>query len=299
MANGARGYQERDDQHQRIESEAEQPDEAEAPDGANHAGDRRPQRTAPIAEIKIEQDPDGEHRGDKDPEKFRRVVIHPSVQDRLSAIVDMHRRVALRRNDDLPNLVEDARVVESRLEEAALDHRRLVVERNEAAEDHAGIFVDVALEFFELAGGLGNVAVGQHGGIENHAAGQRTEIAGGRDRAHRAMLDAVNQLHVARHLDYFADDRGGVDRPLFRLDHDRNVVDAAEVLVVLVRDLDERMVLREQVAEAGNQLGLRREVAEEYGERADDAQHDEAPAQNPFTETIPDHCVLRIPRVRA
>src|ERR1039458_2124437 len=91
MADGARGYQERDDEHQRIESEAEQPDEAEPPDGANYAGNRRPQRTAPIAEIKIEQHPDREHRGDEDPEKFRRVVIHPSVKDRLSAIVNMHR----------------------------------------------------------------------------------------------------------------------------------------------------------------------------------------------------------------
>src|SRR5208282_56739 len=117
MADGARGYQERDDEHQRIESEAEQPDEAEAPDGADNAGNSRPQRAAPVVEIQIEQNPDGEHRRDKNPEKLRRVVIHPSVKNRLTTDVDMHRRVALGIDDDRPNLIEDARVVEPRFKE--------------------------------------------------------------------------------------------------------------------------------------------------------------------------------------
>ncbi len=205
----------------------------------------------------------------------------------------MHRIVAFGIDDDLPNLVEDARVVEPRFEKAALDHRGLVIERDEAAEDHAGILVDVALEFVEVGLGLGNVAVGQDRRVENHAAGQRTEVTGGRDRSHRSVLDPVNQIHVLRHVDDLLDDLGVVDRPLARLDHDRDVVDAAEILVVLVRDLDERMILRQQIAEAGDQLGLRREVAEECGQRADHGQHQEAPAQNPFAKTIPGHRVLR------
>ena len=84
------------------------------------------------------------------------------------------------------------------------------------------------------------------------------------------MLDPVNEIHVVGHVDDLLDDFGGVDRPFFRLDHDRDVVNAAEVLIVFVRDLDERMVLREQIAKAGDELGLRREVSEERGERADD-----------------------------
>src|SRR5208283_904024 len=92
---------------------------------------------------------------------------------------------------------------------------------------------------------------------------------------------------------------GVVDRSFPRLDHDRHVVDAAEILIVLVRDLDEGMILRQQIAEARDQLGLRCVVAEEGSERADDGQHDEAPAKNPFSKSVPGHCVLRSPPARA
>jgi hypothetical protein len=53
------------------------------------------------------------------------------------------------------------RVVETRFEEAALDDRRAVVERDEAAENHSGIFMDVALELRQVLSRPGNLAVRQ------------------------------------------------------------------------------------------------------------------------------------------
>src|SRR6202035_2626822 len=151
------------------------------------------QRAAPIVKIKIEQDPDREHGRDEDPEKLGRVVIDPSVENRLTAEVDVHRRIALGIDDDLADFVEDARVVEASFEEAASYQRRLVVERDVASENDPGIFVDIVPELVEIVLSFGNVAIGQNRSVEDYAIGQRAEVAGSGERANRAVLDAVNK----------------------------------------------------------------------------------------------------------
>jgi hypothetical protein len=100
-------------------------------------------------------------------------------------------------------------------------------------------------------------------------------------------------IHVARHVDDLLNDVGLINVAILDLDHDGDVVSRAEVLLVLVRDFYERMILREQIAKAGNQFSLGCEVPEERRHHANHEQHQKAPPYNPFAKSIPDH---RYPR---
>ena len=184
MAYRSRGYQERNHEHQRVERESDQADEAEAPDRADDAGDGRPQRAAPVEKVKVQKRPHRDHGNKEDSENLRRIVVNPSIEDRLAAVVDPDRGVALGLHHDAADLIEDAAVVETRFEEAALDYRRLVIDRHEPPEDHARILVDAAPDVVDLALRGRHLALGQDGNIEDYSPGQRAKIARRRHRAH-------------------------------------------------------------------------------------------------------------------
>ena len=95
VAHGTRRDEERHHQHQRIEREADQMDEAEAPERGDHAGDRRPQRAAPVVEVHPAQHPLDAVGDDEDAEHVTGVAVHPAVEPRLAGDVD--RDVGLRR----------------------------------------------------------------------------------------------------------------------------------------------------------------------------------------------------------
>jgi hypothetical protein len=70
------------------------------------------------------------------------------------------------------------------------------------------------------------------------------------------VVDAVDLIQLFREL-VDADERGDVeDVAVLHLYHQLDVVGAAERARVLVVDLDERVVLRQQLAEARLQLQL-------------------------------------------
>ncbi len=62
VADGACGDQERNDQREGVDGEAGQPHEAEPPECGEAAGDRRPERSPPVAKVDVECDP-GEDDG--------------------------------------------------------------------------------------------------------------------------------------------------------------------------------------------------------------------------------------------
>ena len=116
VAHVARGQDERDDQHHGVEVVAHQPDEPEAPDGRQRAGDDRRPPSRALAEREAQ---DEDHRRDRGQEQevyqvF--VVVAEAADDRLAGDEDLV-VVVLVLLDDLLDVVEQLAVVEPALVE--------------------------------------------------------------------------------------------------------------------------------------------------------------------------------------
>src|SRR5438132_1395751 len=96
------------------------------------------------------------------------------------------------------------------------------------------------------------------------AAGLRAQVArrAVADRVDLVVVDAVDAVHLLGDLVDPIEGRDREDVALLHLDHQLDVVGAAEGPGVLVVDLDERVALREEVAEARLELQLGAQVGE-------------------------------------
>ena len=229
----------------------------------------RPQRAAPVVEVHPAQHPLDAVGDHEDEEHVAGVVVDPAVEARLAGDVDLGVGILERVDDVVVHLVEDALVVELALDEVGADERRLVVERDQQAVDVLRV-VDVAPDEVRLVLRLdlaGHDRLGAHG-----AAGGDLEVAHGavRDRVDLVVVDAVDLVEALGHLPDLVQGLGREDRAVLHLEHDHDVVGAAEGAREAVVDLDVLVVLRQQVAEAGHQAELEAPVGEQCGDEDDD-----------------------------
>ncbi len=227
----------------------------------------------------------------QNPEHIARVLIHPTIEPRLAGDEDLGVGVFERIDDLHVDLIEDSFVVEAALDEVGADERRLVVERDDQTVDVLGV-VDDAADRVDLVLPLRRA---QHDGLgAQGAAGRDAQVADGAvaDRLDLVVVDAVDRVHAFRHAEDLRQVVLGEDRALFHLQHDDDVVGAAEGARVLVVHLHELVRLRQQIAEARDELQLEAPVGEERGDRQHDDHHRIAPLDQLVAEPIERALVL-------
>jgi hypothetical protein len=195
------------------------------------------------------------------------------------------------RDHAVVDLVEGPPVVEARFDEVRADERGPVIERDEQAVDALRV-VDDALD---VGGVLRRLRHLDHHGLGlQEAARLRLQVARRPvpDRVDLVVVDAVDAVHLLRDL-VDADEGGDVeDVAVARLDHQLDVVRAAERTGVLVVDLHEGVGLRQQVAEARLELQLEAQVRKVPGDDEHDDHHRVAVVDEPLPEPVERALVL-------
>ncbi len=292
VTHGPGGDQEGHHQHERIERQANQMDEAEAPEGRDQAGDRRSQGTAPIVEIHPTQHPLDAIRHHENEEDVARVVVDPSVQPRLSGHVHLGVGIAEGFHDMLVHLIEHTAVVQTALDEVGPDERRLVVERDEQSVDVFRVVHDAP----DLGGFLVCFHLAQHHGCGPHGAtGCHLQVA------HRAMcdgvdlivIDAVDLIEAPRHAPDLVQRLRCEDAAFLHLQHHHDVVGAAERTREAIVDLDVGVVLRQQIAKTRHELELECPVDENAGDENHQNRHGVAIVDQLVAQPIEEPLVLR------
>ena len=196
-----------------------------------------------------------------------------------------------RRDHALVDLGKGASVVQTAFDEVRAYERGLVVERDQDAVDALRVVDDAS----DVGGVVRRLRQTDHDGLgSEETARLRAQIARGAV-ADRVDLVVVHAVHLIDGLGDLVDAGEGLDVEdvsFLHLDHQLDVVRAAEGPRVFVVDLDERMALRKQVAEAGLELQLEAPVGEEAGD--DQHQHHDRVAivDQPFAEPVEGFFVL-------
>ena len=282
VAHRARRDEERDHQRQRIERKADQVDEAEAPHGGDQARDRRAQRSLPVAEVEIEQNPRDRRRGGEDPVDLVRVLVHPAVELGLAGHDDLGVVVDHRLDDAIGDFVEQLLVIDDPLDEARADQRGAVVDRHQHAVEVLRA-VDDAPQVLHVGLGLG--AAHHHRLHFHQPAGGYADRAVGTvcERLDLVVVDAVDLVELLGHRPDLVERLDVEDVALANAQHDQHGVGAAEGLGELAVDLDERMRGRQQLVEAADEPELERVVPEEGSHHCDEGDRHHPPADQRAT----------------
>ena len=176
-------------------------------------------------------------------------------------------------------------MIEPAFDVVGAHQRGFVVERDQQAVDVLGIVDDAA-----DVGCLGVVfADAQHDRLGAHgAAGRDFDVARGAmaDRIDLVVVDPVDAVEALGHAEDPRQHLRVEDRAFLHLEHDRDVVGAAERRGVLIVRLDEGVSLREQLVEGGLEPEQRSPIAEHRGDQQDDHRDDESVLDQPIAEPV-------------
>ena len=267
VAQGAGGEKDRDDEHERIEVEAEKGRHPETPDARQNSGEDRDPYAGPGSKVGIEEERERKQRQSEDVQELGGVLEDGCIQPRKSGDVDRVVGVFLRRLQ-LHHPVVEVAEVERLLPEAGIDDGGgVVVGDEQPAHLRAGVDRE--------AHPLGILLRLRHARIEHRPHLHRPladdgavhpGVGDGRDLIRHHPLGVDHVLGDAIEL---LQGLGVVDVAVLHFEDDVHYVRRAEHLPELVIELNVRVLLRVEIEEVGMEADLAEPEREDQRHRGD------------------------------